>query len=110
MLRVSDSAGPHSSLSLALLSVLPSVYRKTVGTLKWDLSQLNTWPIPTPVNASPDGLPQLGHDSGTKRLTPLTLYGILIHTFMPAWPAHLLLILSKKNKKKNPFRLDKIKQ
>jgi len=95
MHRASDSAGPASSLSLALLTVLPSAYRKTVGTLIWDLSKLNTWPIPTPVNASPDELPHMGHDSGTKRLTVLTLYGILIHTFVPTWPAHLLLILSK---------------
>jgi hypothetical protein len=36
----------------------------------------------------------MGHDSGPKRLTNLTLYGILSHTIMPAWPAHLLSILS----------------
>jgi len=90
MHRASDSAGPDNSLSLTLLPVLPSVYRKTVGTLILDFSKLNTWPIPTPVNASPNELPQMGQDSGSKRLTYLTLYGILSHPFVPTWPAHLL--------------------
>ena len=90
MHRASDSAGPGSSLSLMLLPVLPSVHKKAVGTLELDLSKLNTLPIPTPVNASPKELPQLGHDSGSKRLTYLTSYGILSHTFVPALLAHLL--------------------
>jgi hypothetical protein len=73
--------------------VLPSAYKKTVGTPKLDFTKLNTWPIPTPVNASPNGLPQMRHDSGSKRLTYLTLYGILSHTFVPALLAHLMSIL-----------------
>ena len=57
MLRVSDSVGPDGHLPLPHPTVLPSVNRETVGTPMAQLSKLNTWPMPTPVNACPSWSP-----------------------------------------------------
>ena len=47
------------------------------------LSRLNTWPVFSPVNASPIPLRVSTHDSGPMRLAKPSSYGTFIHCFLP---------------------------
>ncbi len=66
MLRVSDCAGFSEDLRLAPSSMLPSASGNGVGTLNGLISQLNTGPTVSPVNASRVALRPPAHDSGAR--------------------------------------------
>jgi hypothetical protein len=59
-----DSAGSFSNLQLTLLLVWPSPSVHGVGTRKKVISELDSLPTLSPVNASADTLPYSPHDSG----------------------------------------------
>ncbi len=50
------------------------------------LSELNSWPVCTPVNASPGMLPPPAHDSGPEWLAKPSLYDSFIRYSMPVYP------------------------
>ena len=83
MLRVSDCAGPDGNSRIPLPSVLPSASLNSVGVLNWSISQLNTWPVCTPVNASSVTSRAPTHDSGPVWLARPSLYGSFIHNSLP---------------------------
>ncbi len=83
MLRVFDCAGPSHGSRLAPCSVLPSASDNSVGVLKRLISQLNGWPVCTPVNASPVPLWAPAHDSGPVWLARPSPYGSFIHNSLP---------------------------
>ncbi len=68
MLRFYDCAGFEPVLAVAHGSMLPSASDNSVGIRIFIISQLNGWPVCTPVNASPTLLPGSTHDSGAGRL------------------------------------------
>src|SRR5262245_20346289 len=58
------------------------------------ISELNTWPVSTPVNASPASLRTQAHDSEPKWCAPSFLCGSLIRYSMPVYPGASLITLS----------------
>jgi DNA polymerase V len=67
--------------------MLPSASLNGVG-IPNDISQLDTWPACTPVNASPSTLRSPTHDSGPMWLAGPSSYDSFIHYFLPVFPAH----------------------
>ena len=63
--RVFDCAGPSDGLRLAPPSVWPSASLNSVGVPDNLISQLNGWPVRTPVNASPPASRPSTHDLGS---------------------------------------------
>src|SRR4029434_2924450 len=58
------------------------------------ISELHTWPVCTPVNASPASLRTQTHDSGPKWCATPFLCGSLIRYSMPVYPGASLITLS----------------
>lgn len=58
--------GFRLTLALAVQTMLPSATLNSVGTPENLISQLNTCPACTPVNASPTPLPMPAHDLGPR--------------------------------------------
>src|SRR5262245_41044910 len=56
------------------------------------ISELNTWPVCTPVNASPASLRMLAHDSGPRWCPTPFLCGSLIRYSLPVYPGAFLNI------------------
>ncbi len=85
MLRVSDCAGPVGDSRVTSSTVLPSASSNNVGALDGLISQLNTGPACTPVNASPAALRRPTHDSGPGWLAGPFLYDSFIRDqeFLP---------------------------
>src|SRR5215211_3540879 len=83
-------------LAIALPAVLPSVTCHGVGTLVAIISQLNTLPACTPVNASIATLRSATHDSGPGWFATPFLYDSFIHYSTPVYPGarHGLLDLA----------------
>src|SRR5262249_31731001 len=50
------------------------------------ISELHTWPVSTPVNASPASLRMLAHDSGPRWCATPFLCGSLIRYSLPLYP------------------------
>src|SRR5271157_4725155 len=96
MLRVSDCAGPSYDLRLAPWSVLPSASVNSVRAPKKLISQLNGWPVCTPVNASPMSSRTSAHDSGPVWLAGPSPYGSFIHYSLPALTGAFSLFLASR--------------
>ena len=83
MHRVLDSAGPMTRLALTPPIVLPSLPGHEVGTPKRVISELNTWPALSPVNAYRRSLRTDRHDSGPWWVA--TAFHVrLLHPLLPA--------------------------
>src|SRR4029434_1486352 len=54
------------------------------------ISELHTWPVRTPVNASPTSLRTQAHDSGPKWCATHFLCGSLIRYSLPVYPGAFL--------------------
>ena len=82
-------------LAMAHPPVLPSAMLNDVGTPIAIISQLNTQPACTPVNASMAALRLATHDSGPGWIAIPFLYDSFIHNSTPVYPGALnkLLIL-----------------
>ena len=78
--------GVHRKLAISLPAVLPSASWHDVGTPVAIISQLNTQPACTPVNASMAASRLTTHDSGSGRLATPFLYDSFIHDSMPVYP------------------------
>ncbi len=85
---VSDCAGPSHDSRLAPCLVSPSAQVNSVGVPNGFISQLNTRPVCTPVNASPAPSRVPAHDSGPVWFAKPSLYGSFIHYSPPVLPAH----------------------
>lgn len=73
--------------------VSPSALRNDVGTLVAIISQLNTLPACTPVNASMAASRLATHDSGSGWLATPFLYDSFIHYSSPIYPGALRSLL-----------------
>ena len=90
MPRVSDSAvSKDRSRLYAALHVAFPVSRHGRHT-EVVISELHTWPVCTPVNASPASLRTQAHDSGPKWCATPFLCGSLIRYSMPVYPGAFL--------------------
>ena len=81
--------GVRRMLALAHPLVLPSAMLNGVGTPIAIISQLNTLPACTPVNASMATSRLSMHDSGSGWLATPFLYDSSIHNSMPVHPGAL---------------------
>lgn len=81
-------------LAIAHPSVLPSAMLNDVGTPFAIISQLNTLPACTPVNASLAASRQAMHDSGPGWFATPSLYDSFIHDSTPVYPGALSSLLS----------------
>ena len=94
MPRVSDSAvskGPLAPIA-ALHAAFP--ISKQGRHTEVVISELNTWPVCTPVNASPASLRRQVHDSEPKWCGTPFLCGSLIRYSMPVYLGASLITLS----------------
>jgi hypothetical protein len=73
--------------------VLPSAMLNDVGTPVAILSQLNTLPACTPVNASMAALRLATHDSGPRWIATPFPYDSFIHNSTPVYPGALSSLL-----------------
>ena len=80
-------------LALARPPVLPSAMLNDVGTPVAIISQLNTLPACTPVNASMAASRLATHDSGPGRIATPLLYDSFIHNSTPVYPGALSILL-----------------
>src|SRR5262245_57820373 len=62
------------------------------------ISELNTWPVCTPVNASPASLRMQAHDSGPRWCATPFLCGSLIRYSLPVYPGASLITLSARER------------
>ena len=91
MPRVSDSGGvkgqlaPYAALHMAFPVSRHGRHTEVV------ISELNTWPVRTPVNASPASLRTQAHDSEPKWCATPFLCGSLIRYSMPVYPGASLI-------------------
>ena len=76
-------------LALTHPPVLPSAMLNDVGTPVAIISQLNTLPAFTPVNASVAALRLAMHDSGPGRIATPFPYDSFIHNSTPVYPGAL---------------------
>ena len=97
MPRVSASAVLMDRSRLTLPFMLPSPYQDKVGTPEVVISELNTWPVRTPVNASPASLRMQVHDSEPRWCATPFLCGSLIRYSMPVYLGASLMTLSARN-------------
>jgi hypothetical protein len=88
--RVSDRAGsgapsPKRAHQFRLRLISTASAPQTTRTLRHGacISRLNTWPVRTPVNASPAPLPVHTHDSGPPWLARPSTYETFIHNNSP---------------------------
>src|SRR5262249_73962 len=94
MPRVSDSAvskkrlAPNAALHVAFPISRQGRHTEVV------ISELNTWPVRTPVNASPVSLRTQAHDSEPKWCATPFLCGSLIRYSMPVYLGASLITLS----------------
>ena len=94
MPRVSDSAvSKDCSRLYAALHVAFPVSRQGRHT-EVVISELHTWPVCTPVNASPASFRTQTHDSEPKWCATPFLCGSLIRYSMPVYPGASLITLS----------------
>jgi len=80
-------------LAIALPVVLPSAMLNDVGTPVAIISQLNTLPACTPVNASMAASRLATHDSGPGWIATPFLYDSFIHNSTPIYPGALSSLL-----------------
>jgi len=80
-------------LAITHPSVLPSAMLNDVGTPVAILSQLNTLPACTPVNASMAALRLAAHDSGPRWIATPFPYDSFIHNSTPVYPGALSSLL-----------------
>ena len=80
-------------LAMTHLPVLPSAMRNDVGTPVAIISQLNTLPACTPVNASMAASRLATHDSGPGRIATPLLYDSFIHNSTPVYRGALSKLL-----------------
>jgi hypothetical protein len=80
-------------LAIAHPSVLPSAMLNDVGTPFAIISQLNTLPACTPVNASMAASRRATHDLGPGWIAIPFLYDSLIHNSTPVYPGALSSLL-----------------
>ena len=78
---------------MASLPVLPSAMLNDVGTPVAIISQLNTLPACTPVNASMAASRPATHDSGPGWIATPFLYDSFIHNSTPVYPGALSNLL-----------------
>ena len=76
-------------LAMTHPSVLPSAMLNDVGTPVAIISQLNTRPACTPVNASMAAFRLATHDSGPGWIANPFLYDAFIHNSTPVYPGAL---------------------
>jgi hypothetical protein len=91
--------GVLRALAMAHPSVLPSAMLNDVGTPVAIISQLNTRPACTPVNASMAALRLATHDSGPGWIATPFLHDSFIHNSTPVYPgalSNLLVLLGHK--------------
>ncbi len=88
--------GVLRALAIARPSVLPSVLLNDVGTPVAIISQLNTLPACTPVNASMEALRLSTHDSGPEWLAMPFPYDSFIHDSTPVYPGALSKLLRRR--------------
>jgi len=81
-------------LAIAHLSVLPSAMLNDVGTPVAIISQLNTLPACTPVNASMAASRPTTHDSGPGWIATPFPYDSFIHNSTPVYPGALSSLLA----------------
>ena len=81
-------------LAMTHQPVLPSAMRNDVGTPVAIISQLNTLPACTPVNASMAALRLAMHDSGSGWIATPFLYDSFIHNSTPVYPGALRILLA----------------
>ena len=94
MPRVSDSAvSKDRSRLIAALHIAFPVSRHGRHT-EVVISELHTWPVCTPVNASPASFRTQSHDSEPKWCATPFLCGSLIRYSMPVYPGASLITLS----------------
>lgn len=74
--------------------MLPSAMLNDVGTPVAIISQLNTLPACTPVNASLAALRLAMHDSGPGWIANPSLYDSFIHNSTPVYPGALSNLLA----------------
>jgi hypothetical protein len=80
-------------LAIVHLSVLPSAMLNDVGTPVAIISQLNTRPACSPVNASMAALRLATHDSGPGWIATPFPYDSFIHNSTPVYPGALSSLL-----------------
>jgi hypothetical protein len=70
-------------------TMLPSLQRHEIGTSEIKpVSQLNTWPVISPVNASRRPSRDAAHHSGSERLARPSPWRTFTSYSLPAFPAH----------------------
>ena len=84
--RVFDSVGPDRRSRLSWRPAWPSRPDNPVGTPRGVISELNSWPARTPIDASPATLPPLAHDTGPWWLATPSMSGSRIPYSMPVYP------------------------
>ena len=82
------------TLAIAHPPVLPSALLNDVGTPVAIISQLNTLPACTPVNASMAASRLATHDSGSGWFATPFLYDSFIHDSTPVYPGALSSLLA----------------
>jgi hypothetical protein len=78
--------------------MLPSVMLNDVGAPVAIISQLNTPPACTPVNASLAALRRTMHDSGPEWFATPSLYDSFIHYSTPVYPGALSILLERSSR------------
>jgi len=86
MHRVFDSAVPTSGSRPIVARRMAFPTSEQGRHTELLISELNTWPACTPVNASPAALPPPAHDSGPRWLAIPSLYGSCIRNSTPVYP------------------------
>ena len=85
--RVFDSVVPDRRSRLTRRPAWPSQSGKPVGAPRVVISELNGWPVRTPIDASPAMLPPPAHDTGPWWLATPSMSGSFIPYSMPFIPA-----------------------
>jgi hypothetical protein len=75
--------GTGEALAIAHPTVLPSATQKASASRTCFVTWLNTWPIASPVNASPQTSRSDAHDSGPMWFALPSSSGTRTHSFLP---------------------------
>jgi hypothetical protein len=109
--RVFDSVGPDRHSRLTRRPAWPSRSGNPVGTPRVVISELNSWPMRTPIDASPAMLPPPAHDTGPWWLATPSMSGSRIPYSMPVYPgAFCQALYSGQSDSASPFRTEELER